>query len=191
MSTKGTWTILTIKTSLYGGSVVLTYGYWIILLWFWLIMDIGLSFSAVCVCVDETDSGLDVSAPGFVSFVTLYDYTWTYHRHIRWVYLSQPHTHTTRSWTGRALTVKKIPPAQQHNYIILWMGREGVRLLNTWGLTDAQLQEPKNVWDKLEGIQPSDNFRIHRLQLQRGAHNRADNSGDQSCVSSILRSNAC
>ena len=47
------------------------------------------------------------------------------------------------------------------------MGREGVRLLNTWGLTDPQLQEPKNVWDKLEGIQPSDNFHIHQLELQR------------------------
>ena len=63
--------------------------------------------------------------------------------------------------------VKEIPPEERHNYIILWLGGEGVRLLNTRGLTDAQLQVPKNVWDELEGIQPSDNFRIHRLELQR------------------------
>ena len=64
--------------------------------------------------------------------------------------------------------VKNIPAAQQHNYIILWAGREGLRIFNTWGLTDEQLQDPNNIWDRFsKHVEPHENFRIHRLEFQR------------------------
>ena len=35
----------------------------------------------------------------------------------------------------------------QHNYIMLWFGSEGLRLLNSWSFTDQQLRDLKNIWD--------------------------------------------
>ena len=74
--------------------------------------------------------------------------------------------------------VKNIPAAQQHNYIILWAGREGLRIFNTWGLTDEQLQDPNNIWDKFsKHVESLENFRIHRLEFQRykqGEHESVD-----------------
>lgn len=48
------------------------------------------------------------------------------------------------------------------------MGREGVCLLNTWDLIDIQMLVPRNVWDKLEGIQSSHRqlICIYQLELQ-------------------------
>ena len=64
--------------------------------------------------------------------------------------------------------VRGIQPEDQHSYIILWSGREGLRMYNTWGLTDDQLRDPKNVWDNFSRqIEPKENFRIHRLEFQR------------------------
>ena len=64
--------------------------------------------------------------------------------------------------------VRGIQPEDQHSYIILWSGREGLRMYNTWGLTDDQLRDPKNVWDNFSRqIEPRENFRIHRLEFQR------------------------
>ena len=64
--------------------------------------------------------------------------------------------------------VKKIKEEDQHNYIILWSGREGLKMFNTWGLTDDQLKVPENIWKKFsDQIEPAENFRIHRLEFQR------------------------
>ena len=65
------------------------------------------------------------------------------------------------------LTVTHTEAAIQHNYIMLWLGSEGLRLLNSWSLTADQLQDPKNIWDRLALLEPSQNFRIHRLEMQR------------------------
>ena len=64
-------------------------------------------------------------------------------------------------------TVNQTADALQHNYIMLWLGSEGLRLLNSWSLTTDQLQDPKNIWDRLALLEPSQNFRIHRLEMQR------------------------
>ena len=100
-----------------------------------------------------------------------------------------PHTHTSAwptshcldlQWTGQHptalhdfqqlcemwFTVNQTADALQHNYIMLWLGNEGLRLLNSWSLTADQLQDPKNIWDRLALLEPSQNFRIHRLEMQ-------------------------
>lgn len=63
--------------------------------------------------------------------------------------------------------VKDIEAAKQHNYIILWLGTEGLRLFNTWGFTEEQLVDPNNIWRRLEQLEPTQNFRISRLEMQR------------------------
>ena len=64
--------------------------------------------------------------------------------------------------------IKNIKESEQHNYIILWSGNEGPRMFNTWRLTDDELKDQKNVWEKFATqIEPTENFRIHRLELQR------------------------
>ncbi|XP_022099493.1 uncharacterized protein LOC110984016 [Acanthaster planci] len=66
------------------------------------------------------------------------------------------------------LNVHNIADADQHNYIILWSGKEGLRMFNTWGLTEDELRNPQNIWDRFsKQIEPKENFRIHRLEFQR------------------------
>ena len=64
-------------------------------------------------------------------------------------------------------TVNQTADALQHNYIMRWLGSEGLRLLDSWSLTADQLQDPKNIWDRLALLEPSQNFCIHRLEMQR------------------------
>ncbi len=64
--------------------------------------------------------------------------------------------------------IKGTKKEDQHNYIVLWTGREGLKMFNTWGLTTEQLKDPKNIWDKFkEQIEPPENFHIHRLEFLR------------------------
>ena len=70
--------------------------------------------------------------------------------------------------------VKDIPEKDQYNYIVMWSGREGLRMFNTWNLSEEQCADPKNVWSRFATqVQPTENFRIHRLEFQRF---RQDNS---------------
>ena len=43
------------------------------------------------------------------------------------------------------LTVTHTEAAAQHKYIMLWLGSIGFRLLNSWSLTEEQLQDPKTI----------------------------------------------
>ena len=64
--------------------------------------------------------------------------------------------------------VKEVETKQQHNYIIMWSGRDGLRMFNTWGLTSEQLEDPKNIWDRFsQQLEKRENFRIHRLEFLR------------------------
>ena len=64
--------------------------------------------------------------------------------------------------------VKGTKKEDQYNYIVMWTGRDGLRMFNTWNLTEDQLKDPENLWTKLKShIQPTENFRIHRLEFQR------------------------
>ena len=64
-------------------------------------------------------------------------------------------------------TANETPDERQYSYILLWSGSKRIKLSNTWGLSAEQLQDPKNVWDKFAESEPQDNFRIHRLELQK------------------------
>ncbi|XP_072182294.1 uncharacterized protein [Diadema setosum] len=64
--------------------------------------------------------------------------------------------------------VKGIKKEDQYNYMIIWSGRDGLRVFNTWNLTEEQVKDPQNIWSRLEShIQPTENFRVHRLEFQR------------------------
>ena len=75
-------------------------------------------------------------------------------------------------------TVNQTAYALQHNYIMLWLGNEGLRLLNSWSLMADQLQDPKNIWDRLALLEPSQNFRIHRLEMQRMCQKQGESVED-------------
>ena len=42
---------------------------------------------------------------------------------------------------------KETPKEEQHTYVILWSGVEGLRMFNTWKMTEEVLSDPKNVWE--------------------------------------------
>ena len=66
----------------------------------------------------------------------------------------------------RWFVIKGIKEELQHDYIIFQAGEKGEELSRTWTLTDTQLKNPGNVWEKLEqSVGVADNFRVHRLNL--------------------------
>ncbi|XP_072181419.1 uncharacterized protein [Diadema setosum] len=65
-------------------------------------------------------------------------------------------------------TIKRVAEVEQHTYIIMWSGKEGLRMFNTWKLTDDEVKDPANIWKAFSSqIEPQENFRIHRLEFQR------------------------
>ena len=77
------------------------------------------------------------------------------------------HTQTLRDFQQLWFTVNQTADALQLNYIMLWLGSAGYRLLNSWSLMADQLQDPKNIWGRLALLEPSQNFHIHHLEMQR------------------------
>ena len=79
-----------------------------------------------------------------------------------------------RQLSNMWFNVKHIKKEDQFNYIVMWSGKEGLRMFNTWGLDETQCADPTNIWTRFENqVQPKENFRIHRLEFQRF---RQDNS---------------
>ena len=53
-------------------------------------------------------------------------------------------------------------------YILLWVGQEGLRMYNTWELTEADKQDVDVIWDKFQSlIEPKSNYRLSRFHLQK------------------------
>ena len=53
-------------------------------------------------------------------------------------------------------------------YILLWVGQEGLRMYNTWELTEAEKQDVDVIWDKFQSlIEPKSNYRLSRFHLQK------------------------
>ena len=76
-------------------------------------------------------------------------------------------------------TIKKIAAADQHTYVILWSGKEGLRMFNTWKLTAEELKNPVNIWNAFsQQLDPRDNFRIHRLEFQRFKQGESESIDD-------------
>ena len=80
---------------------------------------------------------------------------------------------------GMWFTIKKIPAADQHTYIIMWSGKEGLRMYNTWKLTEEDVKNPTNIWKAFSNqIEPQENFRIHRLEFQRYRQGQTEHIDD-------------
>ena len=53
-------------------------------------------------------------------------------------------------------------------YILLRVGQEGLRMYNTWELTEAEKQDIDVIWDKFQSlIEPKLNYRLSRFHLQK------------------------
>ena len=53
-------------------------------------------------------------------------------------------------------------------FILLWVGQEGLRMYNTWDLTEAEKQDVDVIWDKFQSlIEPKSNYRLSRFHLQK------------------------
>ena len=51
---------------------------------------------------------------------------------------------------------------------ILWVGQEGLRMYNTWDLTDVERQNVNIIWTRFTAmIEPKSNFRLNRFHLQK------------------------
>ena len=53
-------------------------------------------------------------------------------------------------------------------YILLWVGQEGLRMYNTWDLSDSDSKNVEVIWGRFKAlIEPKANFRLSRFNLQK------------------------
>ena len=58
--------------------------------------------------------------------------------------------------------------AARVTYILLWVGQEGLRMYNTWDLSDADSKKVDVIWGRFRAlIEPKANFRLSRFNLQK------------------------
>ena len=56
---------------------------------------------------------------------------------------------------------------EQVNYILLWLGPQGVEIYDSWNLSETDQQDTKKVWDVFSAyFEPKSSFRLSRYQLQ-------------------------
>ena len=60
------------------------------------------------------------------------------------------------------------PKAEKVNYILLWLGPQGLEIYDSWtNLSDQQLQDQTHVWQAFQDyFEPKTNFRLARYQLR-------------------------
>ena len=58
--------------------------------------------------------------------------------------------------------------ARRVTYVLLWVGQEGLRMYNTWELSDVNKGKLSVLWEGFTRmIEPKTNFRLNRFHLQR------------------------
>ena len=58
--------------------------------------------------------------------------------------------------------------AARVTYILLWVGQEGLRMYNTWDLSDADSKKVDVIWGRFRAlIEPKANFHLSRFNLQK------------------------
>ena len=63
---------------------------------------------------------------------------------------------------------KDVHVNKQVAHILLMTGDEGVRMYNSWGLSDEDSKIPAIIWEKFDTqIEPKSSFRVERLTFQR------------------------
>lgn len=76
-------------------------------------------------------------------------------------------------------SVKDIPVDKQVDHILLFMGATGIKIYNSWSLTEPEKKDPTVVWSKfMAQIQPKENFRVARLYLQKFAQRDSETIDD-------------
>ena len=73
-------------------------------------------------------------------------------------------------------SVKNVKQDKQVDHILLFTGPTGIRMYNSWGLTDNK-NDVKIVWEHFETqLEPKTNFRVARLYLQKYARSISDHN---------------
>lgn len=88
-------------------------------------------------------------------------------------------------------SVRNIKPEKQVDHVLLFMGPTGIRMYNSWGLTDTHRQDIKTVWERFETqLKPKSNFRVARLYLQK-LHQKERESADDFMSRLKLQGQTC
>ena len=76
-------------------------------------------------------------------------------------------------------SVKDVPATKQVDHILLFAGVTGLKLYNSWGLSDEEKKDPAAVWKRFETqLQPKTNFRVARLYLQKYVQQEGESADD-------------
>ena len=58
--------------------------------------------------------------------------------------------------------------SERVTYILLWVGQEGLRMYNTWDLSEIEKKDVEVIWAKFQAlIEPKYNYRLRRFHLQK------------------------
>ena len=64
-------------------------------------------------------------------------------------------------------TYAEKPGDQLVNYILLWLGPQGLEIFDSWTMSDEDRKTPAKVWDKFsEYFEPKTNYRLNRYQMR-------------------------
>ena len=65
-------------------------------------------------------------------------------------------------------TVRDIKPEKRVNHMLLYVGDEGLRMFNSWTLSDSDREKPYVLWAKFEEhLEPKVNFRVQKYYIQK------------------------
>ena len=57
--------------------------------------------------------------------------------------------------------------SERVTYILLWVGQEGLRMYNTWDLSETDKKDVEVIWAKFQALS---NYRLSRFHLQKFRH---------------------
>ena len=58
--------------------------------------------------------------------------------------------------------------SERVTYTQLWVGQEGLRMYNTWDLSETEKKDVEVIWAKFQAlIEPKSNYRLNRFHLQK------------------------
>ena len=76
-------------------------------------------------------------------------------------------------------SVKNVVETKQVDHVLLFAGATGLKLYNSWGLSEENKKDPAVVWSKFESqLQPKTNFRVARLYLQKFVQQERETAND-------------
>ena len=65
------------------------------------------------------------------------------------------------------------------SYILLMTGEEGLKMFNSWGLSDMDSKDPDKMWGTFDAhVEPKSSFRVEHLTFQRMRQCSEESSDD-------------